>query len=83
MEVLSDLENANILGHILAHHEDFDDNPKAYTTFFTKVTSFKGSYPIPVEDVTPQKRRCTYSLVELSDSCQNFILSYLKRSLNI
>jgi hypothetical protein len=34
MEVLSDLENVNILGRILAHHEDFDDNPKAYTTFF-------------------------------------------------
>jgi hypothetical protein len=26
----------------LAHHEDFDDNPKAYTTFFTKVAPFKG-----------------------------------------
>ena len=42
MEVLSDLENANVLGHILAHHEDFNDNPKAYATFFTKVTPFKG-----------------------------------------
>jgi hypothetical protein len=42
MEVLSDLENANILGHILAHHEDFDNNPKAYATFFTKVAPFKG-----------------------------------------
>src|SRR5437588_1761843 len=42
MEVLSDLENANILGCILAHHKDFDDNPKAYATFFTKVAPFKG-----------------------------------------
>src|SRR5437879_5460197 len=42
MEVLSDLENANVLGYILAHHEDFDNNPKAYATFFTKVAPFKG-----------------------------------------
>jgi hypothetical protein len=42
MEVLSDLENTNVLGRILAHHEDFDNNPKAYTTFFTKVAPFKG-----------------------------------------
>src|SRR5437588_1653677 len=42
MEVLSDLENANVLGHILTHHEDFDDNPKAYAAFFTKVAPFKG-----------------------------------------
>jgi hypothetical protein len=42
MEVLSDLENANVLGCILAHHEDFDNNPKAYAAFFTKVAPFKG-----------------------------------------
>jgi hypothetical protein len=42
MEVLSDLKNANILGCILAHHEDFDGNPKAYATFFLKVTPFHG-----------------------------------------
>ena len=42
MEVLSDLENANILGHILAHHEDFDGNPKAYATFSLKVSPFQG-----------------------------------------
>jgi hypothetical protein len=42
MEVLSDLENANVLGCILVHHKDFDDNPKAYAAFFTKVAPFKG-----------------------------------------
>jgi hypothetical protein len=42
MEVLLDLENANVLGRILAHHEDFNNNPKAYATFFTKVAPFKG-----------------------------------------
>ena len=42
MEVLSDLENANILGHIMAHHDEFEGNPKAYTTFFLKVAPFKG-----------------------------------------
>jgi hypothetical protein len=52
MEVLSDLENANILGHILAHHEDFDDNPKAYATFFTKVAPFKGYVTNSSRDTT-------------------------------
>jgi hypothetical protein len=52
MEVLSDLENANVLGHILAHHEDFDDNPKAYTTFFTKVAPFKGHVTNSSHDTT-------------------------------
>jgi hypothetical protein len=47
MEVLSDLENANILGCILAHHKDFDNNPKAYATFFTKVAPFKGVTILP------------------------------------
>jgi hypothetical protein len=42
MEVLSDLENANVLGYILAHHEDFDGNPKAYASFFLKVAPFHG-----------------------------------------
>jgi hypothetical protein len=42
MEVLSDLENANVLGRILAHHEEFDDNPKAYAAFFLKVAPFRG-----------------------------------------
>jgi hypothetical protein len=42
MEVLSDLENANILGCIIAYHEEFNDNPKAYVAFFLKVTPFKG-----------------------------------------
>jgi len=30
MEVLSTLENANVLGHILAHVEDFEGYPEAY-----------------------------------------------------
>jgi hypothetical protein len=52
MEVLSDLENTNILGHILAHHEDFDDNPKAYAAFFTKVAPFKGHVTNSSHDTT-------------------------------
>jgi hypothetical protein len=52
MEVLSDLENANILGCILAHHEDFDNNPKAYAAFFTKVTPFKGHVTNSGHDTT-------------------------------
>jgi hypothetical protein len=52
MEVLSDLENANVLGRILAHHEDFDDNPKAYATFFTKVAPFKGHVTNSSHDTT-------------------------------
>jgi hypothetical protein len=52
MEVLSDLENANILGRILAHHEDFNDNPKAYTTFFTKIAPFKGHVTNSGRDTT-------------------------------
>jgi hypothetical protein len=52
MEVLSDLENANVLGHILAHHEDFDDNPKAYAAFFTKVAPFKGHVTNSSRDTT-------------------------------
>src|SRR5437879_5779347 len=42
MEVLSDLENANVLGRIMAHHEEFHDNPNAYAAFFTKLAPFKG-----------------------------------------
>jgi hypothetical protein len=52
MEVLSDLENANILGRILAHHEDFNDNPKAYTAFFIKVAPFKGHVTNSGHDTT-------------------------------
>jgi hypothetical protein len=52
MEVLSDLENANVLGRILAHHEDFDDNPKAYAAFFTKVAPFKGHVTNSGHDTT-------------------------------
>ena len=40
MEALSSLENTNILGHILAHVEDFDGYPQAYTNFFKHATSF-------------------------------------------
>jgi len=42
MEVLSALENANVLGHILAHIEDFDGYPEAYATFFHAITPFHG-----------------------------------------
>jgi hypothetical protein len=73
MEVLSDLENANILGHILAHHEDFNDNPKAYAAFFTKVAPFKGhvtnsghdttinSYAASLISFSPPASTCTVS----------------------
>ena len=42
MEALSALENANILGRILAHIEDFDGYPKAYANFFKSVAPFHG-----------------------------------------
>jgi len=40
MEALSALENTNILGCILAHMEDFEGYPEAYTTFFHAVAPF-------------------------------------------
>jgi len=40
MEALSALKNANILGHILAHMEDFEGYPEAYATFFRAVAPF-------------------------------------------
>jgi len=40
MEVLSNLENANVLGCILAHTEEFDGHPKAYASFFQAVSPF-------------------------------------------
>jgi len=40
MEALSALENANILGCILAHVEDFKGYPEAYATFFRAVAPF-------------------------------------------
>ena len=52
VEVLSDLENANILGRILAHHEDFDGNPKAYAAFFLKVSPFRGHVTNSGRDTT-------------------------------
>src|SRR5437588_8414870 len=52
MEVISDLENANVLGRILAHREDFDNNPKAYAAFFTKVAPFKGHVTNSSRDTT-------------------------------
>ena len=42
MEALSALKNANVLGRILAHMEDFEGYPKAYTTFFRAVAPFHG-----------------------------------------
>jgi len=40
MEALSVLENANVLGRILAHMEDFEGYPEAYATFFRAVAPF-------------------------------------------
>jgi len=42
MEALSALENANVLGCILAHVEDFKGYPEAYATFFRTVAPFHG-----------------------------------------
>ena len=42
MEVLSDLENANVLGRILAHTEEFDGQPEAYASFFKAMSPFCG-----------------------------------------
>jgi len=42
MEALSALENANILGRILAYIEDFDGYPKAYSNFFKAIAPFHG-----------------------------------------
>jgi hypothetical protein len=36
----------------LAHHEDFDNNPKAYAAFFTKVAPFKGHVTNSSRDTT-------------------------------
>jgi len=41
MEVLSDLENTNVLGHILAHTEEFNGHPEAYASFFQAVSPFR------------------------------------------
>ena len=40
IEALSTLKNANILGHILAHIEDFDGYPEAYANFFHAIAPF-------------------------------------------
>ena len=40
MEVLSNLKNANVLGHILAHTEEFDSHLEAYASFFQAVSPF-------------------------------------------
>ena len=42
MEVLSNLENANILSCLITHAEEFDDDPHTYATFFQAVTPFHG-----------------------------------------
>ena len=42
MEVLSNLENTNVLGHILAHTEEFDGHPEAYAAFFQAIAPFRG-----------------------------------------
>jgi len=40
MEALSVLKNANILGRILTHMEDFEGYPEAYATFFCAIAPF-------------------------------------------
>ena len=42
MEALSSLENANILGCILTHVEDFKGYPQAYANFFKHAAPFCG-----------------------------------------
>ena len=42
MEVLSDLKNANVPGHILMHTKEFDGQPEAYASFFQAVSPFCG-----------------------------------------
>ena len=42
MEALSALENANILGRILAHTEEFEGQPEAYASFFRAAAPFHG-----------------------------------------
>jgi hypothetical protein len=39
---LSGLENANILGRLVAHAEEFESNPSAYAAFFKAISPFKG-----------------------------------------
>ena len=41
------------------------------------------SWTVSVECITPQKRNYPSSLVPLSENCQNFVLSRIKRSWNI
>jgi len=42
MEALSVLKNANILGHLLTHMEDFEGYPEAYARFFRAIAPFHG-----------------------------------------
>ena len=42
VNALSDLENANILGRLIAHVEEFEGDTKAYASFFKAVSPFKG-----------------------------------------
>jgi hypothetical protein len=73
MEVLSDLENTNILGRILAHHKDFDDNPKAYAAFFTKVAPFKGHVTNSSRDTTVNPY--TASLISFGPPASTYTVS--------
>jgi hypothetical protein len=36
------LEQANILGQLIAYNNEFDNHPRAYTSFFKVITPFKG-----------------------------------------
>ncbi len=40
---ISDLENTNILGRLIAHAKDFDNNPRAYAAFFQAIGKFTGN----------------------------------------
>ena len=42
MEVLSDLENTNMLGCILAYTKEFNGHPEAYASFFQAMSPFHG-----------------------------------------
>jgi hypothetical protein len=42
LHVLDFLEQANILGQLIAHHDEFDEHPRAYTSFFKATAPFKG-----------------------------------------
>jgi hypothetical protein len=42
MHMLDYLEQANILGRLIAHNDKFDNHPQAYASFFKATAPFKG-----------------------------------------